>query len=143
MEENFTWGGHISIVLTLLMISGPLFWRFPYLTFAFGGSAYIIISGIFLIVFAVPTMSLQVSKAECHLSTDDFSRQELIKTITIVWKQNHSMRKMMKLYCSMEHKNEGTFDNISRFLTSKWKDQWSSDAEAEAEVPEPAISYRK
>ena len=68
MEENFTWsdpwGGHIAIVLTLLTISTryneQFAWNLPF----GGGSAHLIVSGITLIVFAVPFMSLQVRKSK-------------------------------------------------------------------------------
>ena len=64
MDENFTWGGHIPIVLILLMISAP--WigenlnRAVFMTAQNGGLIIILIVAVFLITFTVPIMSLQV-----------------------------------------------------------------------------------
>ena len=60
MDESFTWSGPTSVVLTLLTVASPQLLVFPQRTFRGGGFAYIFFTGIVILIFAVPIMSLQV-----------------------------------------------------------------------------------
>ena len=60
MATNISWGGNASVVLTLIVLSSHLLGQFPVNTWFFGGFAYLLIAGLFLILIAVPTISLQV-----------------------------------------------------------------------------------
>ena len=62
MATNISWGGNASVVLILVALSSHLLGLFPVNTWAFGGFAYLLIAGLFLILIAVPTISLQVSE---------------------------------------------------------------------------------
>ena len=61
MEETYAWGGHAKIVLIFLILSGYLMHGFPLFMFLNGKFAFVIIGGIFFILFAIPFMSLHVS----------------------------------------------------------------------------------
>ena len=63
MATTISWGGNTSVILILVVLSSHLLGQFPGNTWAFGGFAYLLVAGLFLILIAVPTISLQVSLA--------------------------------------------------------------------------------
>ena len=60
MATNISWGGNASVVLILVVLSSHLLGQFPAYTWTFGGFACLLIFGLFLILIAVPTISIQV-----------------------------------------------------------------------------------
>ena len=61
MKETFSWGGFKPMVAMLLVLSLPTMHRFALIIPRLGGFAFLFVAGVFVILFAVPFSSLQVS----------------------------------------------------------------------------------
>ena len=66
MEEEFSWGGHLHILLVLVTIASDALNTLP--IYMVGGIAYIIIAALLHLIFGIPVIHLQVSKQKVFIS---------------------------------------------------------------------------